>query len=229
MTRCAAICRGSGNCTRMPSTAASALSCASKRQQLGLARRRRQAMLEAGDARLGRRLALAADIDVARRIVADEHRGEARHDAVPRLELAGSGGDSGAQRGGMRLAVDELGVNHGRSTSSSRRARAAGSPATCTSLRRWAAPSASVTSRCFRSSNSATKRQQRGVRLAGFGRRRHRHLERDTAIRFRGEADDADSGRLGREPHGKPQPVGRGGEGQGRRHRLSIARRRAAS
>src|SRR5436309_2011997 len=126
-------------------------------------------MLEAGDARLGRRLALAARIDVARRIVADRHRGEARHDAVLRLERARRGGDAGAQRRSVRLAVYELGVNHGCSTSSSRRASAAGSPATWTSLRRLVAPSASVTSRRLTSSSSATRPSKASLALPASG------------------------------------------------------------
>ena len=69
---------GSGSWTRMPLTAGSPFKRVDQRQQLRLRRRRRQVVRERAHAdRLGRP-ALVAHVDLRRRIVADEHDGEAR-------------------------------------------------------------------------------------------------------------------------------------------------------
>ena len=84
------MCLGSGSCTRMPWTRIG-VERGDQRQQLGLGRVVRQAMIEARHAELGRELALAADIDLARRILADQHHGQ-----------AGLGPAAGDQRGDAR-------------------------------------------------------------------------------------------------------------------------------
>ena len=89
--RCTAavrICRGSGNCTRMPSTAGSALSRATSGQQLGLGGGGGQADGLRGDAGRGGGAVLAAHIDRAGRVVADQHHRQAR--------LVAPGGDAAA-------------------------------------------------------------------------------------------------------------------------------------
>ncbi len=79
ITRCGSICFGSGNCTRMPSTRSSALSLRNQCQQLGLRWWSPAASPENSQCRpRRRRLALVAHIDLARRIVADQHGAEAR-------------------------------------------------------------------------------------------------------------------------------------------------------
>ena len=72
------MCLGSGSCTRMPCTPLSALSRAISASNSASVVSARQAMIEARHAELGRDLALAAHIDLARRIVADQHRRQAR-------------------------------------------------------------------------------------------------------------------------------------------------------
>ena len=65
-------------------------------------------MIEVADAgRIGL-LGLAADVDLARRIVADEHDGEARHDRLARQRCR-SLGDAAAQVFGDGVAVDDGG------------------------------------------------------------------------------------------------------------------------
>ena len=79
ITRVASICAGSGSWTRMPSTARSALSSLDQREQLVLAESsagRLCSKLAIPASRVA--LALGADIDGARRILADQDHGEAR-------------------------------------------------------------------------------------------------------------------------------------------------------
>ena len=83
MIFCASICFGSGNCTRMPFTSSFGVelrrSVSSSSASLVLAGNLWSKALHAG---LGHRLGLVADIDLARRIVADQHDGNPRHDAA---------------------------------------------------------------------------------------------------------------------------------------------------
>ena len=68
----------------------------------------REAVLEALHADLARALGLGADVDLARRILAHQHHGEARHDAeaLQALDLCRH---SRLERLGRRLAVDDRG------------------------------------------------------------------------------------------------------------------------
>ena len=56
--------------------------------------------------RLERRLALISDIDLARRIFADQHHGQARRHTLAFLQKRHPAADIGAQIGGHGLAVD---------------------------------------------------------------------------------------------------------------------------
>ena len=64
------------------SPAASALSSCDQIEQFGLARGRRQLLIERPHAGLGHRLGLVADIDFACRILADQHDRDTRHKAA---------------------------------------------------------------------------------------------------------------------------------------------------
>ena len=82
MTFCASICGGSGNCTRMPFTAGSALSCAiSASNSVSLASAG-SLLVESVHAGLRHRLGFVADVDFAGGIFADQNDGETRHDAA---------------------------------------------------------------------------------------------------------------------------------------------------
>ena len=72
----------------------------------------RQAMELALDADLFARLALVADVDFAGRVVADEHGGEAGHDAVVLNELDDLLGELRANLLGQLFAVED-GGGHG--------------------------------------------------------------------------------------------------------------------
>jgi len=54
-------------------------------------------------------LALVADVDLARRVVADEDCRKSRNDAVRRFQLGGLGRNAGAQRRRECFAVYDLG------------------------------------------------------------------------------------------------------------------------
>ena len=107
MTRLGSSPAGSGSCTRMPSTRSSALRAAISSEQRGHSAIRGQAMLERGDPGLAAGARLAAYIDLARRVVPDQDRGQAGHDAVAFAQPRRRRGDLLAQRGGQRLAVDQ--------------------------------------------------------------------------------------------------------------------------
>ncbi len=92
----------------MPWTAGSAFSRCDQGQQFVLACLRRQLVLERIHAGFDGLLALVADIDLARRILADEHHGEARRQAVLFLESRDMIGHPCANAGCERLAVDDL-------------------------------------------------------------------------------------------------------------------------
>ena len=81
--------------------------------QLVLGRRLGQDMLEADHADLARRLALAAHVDAARRVVADEHDGEAGGWPTCSARRGDRGGDPLAEAGGIGLAVDDAGAHAG--------------------------------------------------------------------------------------------------------------------
>lgn len=91
----------------MPCTEASSLSRRILRQQRTLARLTRKIALERMHADLDRHLALAADVDLARRIVADEDHGKAGDEAVARRDLPHLARHAGAQACGEGLAVDD--------------------------------------------------------------------------------------------------------------------------
>ena len=82
MILCASICGGSGNCTRMPFTCASALSVPMSSSSAASLVSRRQLVVEGAHAGLRHRLGLAAHIDLARRIVADQHHRDAGREPV---------------------------------------------------------------------------------------------------------------------------------------------------
>ncbi len=84
-------------------------------QKLGLAGRDRQAVLLGTEPRGIRLAALVADIDLARRILADQHHGEARGAPLGRLEGCGAVPDLIENAGGDGLAVD-TGGGHGGQT-----------------------------------------------------------------------------------------------------------------
>ena len=75
-------------------------------QQFGLRGLRRQAMIEARHADLGRGLAFAADVDLAPRIGADQHRREAGPGHTLGHERRHALAHAGPQAGGECLAVD---------------------------------------------------------------------------------------------------------------------------
>ena len=101
--------RGSGSCTRMPCTAGSALSRAISASSSASLAVVRQAVIERAHAGLDRpSCALLRDIDLARRIVADQHDREAgRDDRAPPASRATSAADARAQVRRDRLAVDD--------------------------------------------------------------------------------------------------------------------------
>ena len=79
-----------------------------EREQLGLAGRRRASWCsKLAMPASTRRLALVADIDLARRILADQHHGEAGLAAGRGDEGGHGGGDARAQALGEGLAVDD--------------------------------------------------------------------------------------------------------------------------
>jgi len=77
---------GSGNCTRMPCTARSASSFWTVASNSSCETSAGQPMLERGHACRHRLAMLAADINLARRIVADQHHGKPRGDVVIALQ-----------------------------------------------------------------------------------------------------------------------------------------------
>ena len=83
-----------------------------QRQQLGLGGLLGQAMIEARHAELGRHLALAAHIDLAGRIGADQDRRQAGLGAAFGDQLGHTRAHALAQAGGVRLAVDQFRFSH---------------------------------------------------------------------------------------------------------------------
>jgi hypothetical protein len=71
-----------------------------------------QAVFEAGHAAGDGLLGLGGDIDLARRVLADQHHGKACLAACSRLERGGGHGDAGAQGFGKQLAVDDFCLAH---------------------------------------------------------------------------------------------------------------------
>ena len=78
-----------------------------QRQQFGLAGRLRQAVIERAHAAADGRLGLAGDIDLARRVVADQHHREPRHQAAVARQPMRRVRDLAAQLRRDRLAVDD--------------------------------------------------------------------------------------------------------------------------
>ena len=91
----------------MPFTSSSALSFRDECDQLGFARARRQLVVEGLHAGFGHGLGLGADIDFARRIVADENDGNPRHDAAVAAQPVHGIRDLAAQIRGDRLSVND--------------------------------------------------------------------------------------------------------------------------
>src|SRR6266478_10100181 len=71
-----------------------------------------QAVLERGDPHFGAGTRLVANIELARRIVADQDRGQTGGDPVPFAQDRGRFGNPPAQTGGDRLAVDDGRLGH---------------------------------------------------------------------------------------------------------------------
>ena len=84
-----------------------------QRQQLGLARFRRQPVLERAHAGLGGLPRLRADVDLAHRVVAHQHHRQAGGETGLRGEPRHHLGDPRAQPLGERLAVDPRRLSHG--------------------------------------------------------------------------------------------------------------------
>ena len=78
-----------------------------EREQRLPAGRCAEPVIDRAHAALRHHLLLGADIDLARRIVADQHHRETGHQAMLRAEVAHGLGDPRAQRRGKRLAVDQ--------------------------------------------------------------------------------------------------------------------------
>jgi hypothetical protein len=116
MTRCASMCSGSGSCTRMPLIASSPLSSSMSVEQLAL-------LHAAGSLCSKLRMptstvcrALVAHVDLAGRILPDEHHGQAGLQVVLCLEARDLIGDRGAQGSCVGLAVDDV-SGHGMKSS----------------------------------------------------------------------------------------------------------------
>ena len=107
MTRFCEICFGTGNCTRMPSTRASALSSRTSAEQRLFRGVGGELVIERGDARFGGRLGLVAHVDLRRRVLTDEDDGQSRLHALG-LERVGLGLDLGAHPRRDRFAVDDF-------------------------------------------------------------------------------------------------------------------------
>ena len=129
--RPAPIAAGSGDCTRMPSCASLRFSRSTTRQQLVERRRRRQPLEIGAQPGLGRRLQLVADVDLRRRIVADEHDAEARRPPGARGERRDRRADLGANllRDG-RAVEHACGHQRVAAASASRRFSDSGRPST---------------------------------------------------------------------------------------------------
>ncbi len=84
-----------------------------QRDQLGLAHACGKPVLEALEPRLERRLDLRADIDRARRVLADQHYREPRRAAGPLAERRAQRRHAGAQPGREGLSVDQFGSHRG--------------------------------------------------------------------------------------------------------------------
>ena len=95
----------------MPSTASSALSVATSASSSSSRRRRGEPVERAAHADLVRGLLLVARVDLARRIVADEHDVEAGDAAVLRDERVDARADLGADGLGELLAVEDGGCH----------------------------------------------------------------------------------------------------------------------
>ena len=203
-----------------------------QREQIGFARHLRQAVIETSHTGAGGHLHLAADVAFARRIVADEHDREARHDpAVPRKTMHRVG-DLAAQVRRDRLAVYDL-RGHG----PPRFLLACRTPA----MRGWIAPAqlllrhrADLLQRCREGDARAvdldaldpcrgarnhahvacrnTKRpgeqaDERRVRLAGACRRTHAHPQDAASIREPLNAFDRIATASRREPQSNDDAV----------------------
>jgi hypothetical protein len=113
---------------------------ANARQYLGFARRLRQTEFERVEPAFARIVSLAADIDVARRIVAHQHDSEARYDAVVTHKLRRFGCDTRPQAGCECLAVDDSCRHVFSPNASSAAASTIPSPAICNVFKRADTP-----------------------------------------------------------------------------------------
>ena len=83
-----------------------------QRNQIGLGRFGRQLVFKAGHTGFNRLLALVADIDLAGRIIADQHHGQTGLAARLGFERCRSDADAFAQGSGKGLAIDDPGLAH---------------------------------------------------------------------------------------------------------------------
>ena len=94
---------GTGSCSRIPLTSSFSASSCSRRATCSCAASARQTHVERPHPRLRARPLLAADVDRRRRIVADEHRRQARRAAGLRVERRTSSATSSRTRAAIAL------------------------------------------------------------------------------------------------------------------------------
>ena len=156
-------------------------------EQFGFARALRQLAVERMHAGFGHRLGLVADIDLARRIFADQHHRDARHDAAVAAQAVHGVGHLAAQVGRNRLAVDDA-CGHGqllalpRRSSPAPRSALGRSPAIASRLTRAVAPAASVDVARRDAHRLGDQPDKRVIGFALARRRPHPRLEHAAAV-----------------------------------------------
>ena len=185
------MCGGSGSCTRMPCTVGSPLSrpinVRSSASVVVAGRRWSNDRMPLPDVDLH----LAADIDLARRIVADQYHGKPRHNAAVAHQAMHRFCDLAAQIGRNCLAVNNLcghaclpGVHYPIAhIFSSTAASDVPVPAISSRLSRDVVPATSSTSRGATPMVFGDKFEQSCVRLAFACRRPHPHLQDAAPVR----------------------------------------------
>src|SRR5215470_7842703 len=155
-----------------------AIEALDKRHQLGLRGGLRQAMVERAHAAVQRHFLLGADIDFARRIVADQNHREPGDEAALLAQSAYFVPDPGAQFRRNGLAVDDLRAHAlaAPTIRSSARASAALSPTILTRFTRVAAPATTPTARGATSSVRASSRTSAAFASPPVGAARTRAL-----------------------------------------------------
>ena len=104
--------RGSGNCTRMPSTRSSRLSLASSAARSACEMSAGKRISKAASPEAVARPAFGAHIDLAGPVVADQNRGETRGNACSLAQARRDLADSQTQLGSDRAAVDDRCAPH---------------------------------------------------------------------------------------------------------------------